>query len=134
MIITALTGQTVTPVVTADIAAERGLYLPGAGTYATVAPTLAEEYGRTAESIAVDIELINAALLAGKMIFAGGAGADPFTRGGHYIVIRGITENGNWLVGDSGHSDTSTRTWSPEELIVQMLERPANSYAISRSI
>lgn len=132
MIITAMTENRVTPVDTSIIAAENDMYVQGQGSKATIAPLLASHYDLQSESISVNIEDINAALRAGKMIFAGGSGAKPFTSGGHYIVIRGITPSGNWLVGDSGHDDTSEREWSPNDLIVQMLTRPESSYAISK--
>jgi hypothetical protein len=131
MIVTALTDENVTPPDAAIVAENQGLFIEGVGSSTEIAPILAEHYGLSAESIPTDIETISAALSAGKMVFTGGAGAKPFTEKGHFIVIRGITSDGNWLIGDSGHTDTSNEPHDPQDLIVAMKAREGSAYAIS---
>lgn len=130
MIITALTGQAVTPVDTANYAASQGLYVPGQGSKWSIGPVLAEHWGLKSEPISKDIGAITAALKAGKLIITPGRGAKPFTSGGHFIVIRAATENGKWLVGDSGHSDTNDKEWDPQHIINGMAS--GGQYAISK--
>jgi len=132
MIVTSLSGIPVTPVDTAKVAVEKHLYVLNQGSTWTIGPVLAEYYGLKSEHIATDIADISAALRAGKMIITAGAGAVPFTEGGHFIAIRGITPDGEWLVGDPAHSDSNTREWSPESLFTQMSQRKGSAYAISK--
>ncbi len=55
------------------------------------------------------------------MIHTSGRGSNPFTSGGHYIGIRGITEDGKWLLADSagsrGKENTLSKSFPPEEVI-----------------
>lgn len=130
MVITALTGTVVEPPETAQRAADAGMYVSGSGSKWTITPTLAEDYNLNVELINPEIAEIDAALNAGKMIVTSGSGAVPFTEGGHYIVIRGITSEGKWLIGDSGHDDTSDKEWEPADIIGQMRTRTGSQYAI----
>lgn len=130
MIITNLTNQQVTPVETANYAAEIGMYQAGVGSSWDIGPRLAERWGLRAEPVAKDVAAITTALRNGALIITPGAGPLPFTTGGHFIVIRGITADGMFRVGDSGHSDTSAQDWDPQ-LIVQNM-RDGGSYAIYR--
>lgn len=120
MIITALTGTAVTPADTASYAASRGMYIPGQGSSWSVAPVLAEHWGLRSEPIGKDLVKITQALAAGGLVVTSGRGAKPFTGGGHYIVIRGITAGGKFLVGDSGHKDTSDKEWDPQPILGSM--------------
>lgn len=130
MIITNLTNRQVTPVETANYAAEIGMYQAGVGSSWDIGPRLAERWGLRAEPVSKDIAAISAALRNGALIITPGAGPLPFTSGGHFIVIRGITADGMFRVGDSGHSNTSAQDWDPQ-LIVQNM-RDGGSYAIYR--
>jgi hypothetical protein len=132
MIINAFGNTVITPVDTSMVAANANQYVPEAGSKWTIGPVLAEHYGLTSEPIATDIEEISTALSAGKMVITAGQGALPFTTGGHFIAIRGITADGKWLIGDSGHRETSSKEWDPTELILQMKERDGSAYAISK--
>ncbi len=128
MIITNLTGQQVTPVDTANYAAQIGMYVPGVGSKWEIGPRLAAQWGLQSSPIANDISAITTALREGKLIIAPGQGAKPFTSGGHFIVIRGITADGKFRVGDSGHNDTSDKDWDPQFIIDNM--REGGAYAI----
>ncbi len=54
----------------------------------------------------------------------------PFTANGHFIVIRAVTAEGKFKVGDPGHSDTSDKDWDPQQLINNM--RDGSVYAITK--
>ncbi len=61
---------------------------------------------------------IDAALKAGNMVIVSGAGAKPFTTAGHFIVLRGITPDGQYLIGDSAAPSSGTdaynqKPWDP---------------------
>lgn len=130
MIITNLTKQQVTPVETANYAAQIGMYEPGVGSSWSIGPRLAEHWGLRAEPVAKDITAITNALRNGALIITPGAGPQPFTSSGHFIVIRGITANGMFRIGDSGHSNTSAQDWDPQQIVQNM--RDGGSYAIYR--
>lgn len=130
MIVTNLTGQHITPDQVADVAAQKGMYVSGSGSSWSIGQVVAQHYGLKSEPLQKDIAAITAALQAGKLVIAPGQGAKPFTSGGHFIVIRGITADGKFKVGDSGHRDTSDKDWDPAPIIRDM--RNGGIYAISK--
>lgn len=130
MIITNLKGTTVTPDTIATFAMSNGLYINGVGSSWNIAPVVAKAYGLKAVAIGADVAKITATLQAGGLVAAPGSGAKPFTSGGHYIVIRAVTAEGKWKVGDSGHSNTSSLDWDPQQLVNEM--HGGGVYAISK--
>lgn len=130
MIITNLTGQRVTPVETSNYAAKQGLYVPGAGSSWSIGSVLAENWGLNAEPVERSVTAITAALQEGKLVITPGQGPKPFTSGGHFIVIRAVTSEGKFRVGDSGHGDTSSQDWDPQQIVNNM--RNGGVYAISK--
>lgn len=130
MIVTALLGKRVEPPEVASYAASQGMYIPGVGSSWAIAGVVAKHYGLKATQIGPSASKINAVLGAGGYIVTSGSGPLPFTTGGHYIVIRGIDPDGNWLIGDSGHRATNNRSWSPAHMLSIMNE--GNIYAITK--
>ena len=130
MIITALTGTKVTPDQTAEYAGKIGMYIAGAGSSWAIAPRLAEKWGLKSEAIGKDLAKITSALQQGKLVITSGSGAVPFTSGGHYIVIRGITADGKFKVGDSAHPDANSKDWDPAPILSNM--NAGSVYAISK--
>ena len=55
-------------------------------------------------------------LRQGWMFHVVGHGNNPFSQGGHFIGIRGITSDGKWLIFDSGHDGNSEREWNPSDI------------------
>ena len=117
MIITTLTGKSVTPDAVAAYAGSQNLYVPGVGSDWNVAPITAKYWELKADKISKNITDISSALSSGKFVIISGAGQKPFTSLGHYIAIRGIDSSGKLLIGDSGHADTSTQAWDAQELL-----------------
>ena len=70
------------------------------------------DYGRPS------IAEINKALKEGVMFQVAGSGPVPFSGGGHFIGIRGVTDSGKWLIFDSAHKGqgTNEREWDPMEI------------------
>jgi hypothetical protein len=130
MIITTLTGKSVKPPETANFAASKGIYVPGAGSGWNIAPVLAQNWGLKATPIGKDLSKITQTLQAGGLVIASGKGPVPFTTGGHYIVIRAVTASGKFLVGDSAHEAANTKEWEPQQILSAM---PGGStYAITK--
>ena len=130
MIITALTGQRVTPAQTAPYAASKGMYIPGQGSSWDIAPTLASHWNLKSEPLKPTVSNVTKALQEGKLVIGAGEGPKPWTSGGHYLVIRGVTADGKFKIGDSVHNDTSNKEWDPEQLLSNIND--GSVYAISK--
>lgn len=123
MMATEMLGREILPDETAKIAGDGGMYVPGAGSSWDITRYLADYYGFQYEDINVSStqeaeSTITQYLKDGWMIHTSGAGSVPFTSGGHYIGIRGITSDGKWLIADSGHSkDYSEQEWDPSSVV-----------------
>lgn len=129
MIITNLTGKSVTPVDVADWAGPRN-YLVGGGSKWTISPAAAEKWGLSSKPISNSVTAYNAALRAGAMIILTGQGPPPFTNGGHFILVRAVTDDGKWLVGDSAHVATNKQKFDPREILASA--NAGSAYAISK--
>jgi Phage tail lysozyme/Peptidase_C39 like family len=120
MIITNLTGQKVTPDMTAAYGAANGTYdsTDGGGSNWNIAQVIGSHWGLKATGeLKQNITAINQILQAGGLVIATGKGAVPFTSGGHFIVIRALTSDGKWLTGNSAGIDSS-KPYDPAEVIL----------------
>jgi hypothetical protein len=134
MIITNLTSAQVTPDVTAKYAADNGQYKSGQGSSWSIASVLAKHWGLKSTAVGSDMQKINEALQSGGLVIAGGRGALPFTSSGHYVVIRALTADGKWLLGDPAHKDSNTKEWDPQYIlgIISSSGHSGSVYAISK--
>lgn len=113
-------GSQVTPVETAKFSAEHGWYSGGSGTSWSMPVPTGENWGLKGEEMGVPTsQQIIDKLSKGYLVAATGRGNRPFTRGGHIIVIRGY-RNGKFLIGDSGHRDTSDKEWDPAAIVADI--------------
>lgn len=122
MIITALTGQAVTPADTAAYGASASpttVYVEdgvAAGSAHNLHTVIGEHWGLASTHVGHDVAAINQGLRNGGLVIISGSGPAPFTGGGHFIVIRAVTADGQWLVGDSNGSagsSNSKKEWDP---------------------
>ena len=130
MIISALTGQSITPDVTAKQAASDGMYTAGSGSSWDIANDLAKHYGLKTTSIGSNAAKITSAVKAGSYVVIAGKGALPFTSAGHYIAIRGVTSDGQWQVADPGHQATNDQTFAPATIL--SMAAGGSIYAVSK--
>ena len=135
MIVTALTGQAVTPLDTATYGAANGTTAnDGAdGSNWNIQTVIGEHWGLKSTQIGASVNEINTALQGGALIITSGSGAAPFTAGGHYIVIRAVTAEGKWLIGDSNGSkgtENSKTEWDPETILNGMAK--GNVWAVTK--
>lgn len=109
MIITALTGQKVTPDQTATYMDEnRGL----------LEEKLPAKYGLNSEKISNEATNVNDTLNSGGLVIAYANNASsPFSKRGHYIVIRAVTSDGKWLIGDPDNEANNTKEFDPANLL-----------------
>jgi len=115
MIITALTGQQITPVETATYGAENGTTADGGagGSNWSLQTILGDHWGLKSTEISADVNVVNDVLKSGGLVITSGSGASPFTQNGHFIVIRAVTDSGKWLIGDSYKAENNTKEWDP---------------------
>ena len=131
-IITAMTGKKVTPEETSKFAADNGMAHEWGSSW-DVSPKLAEHWGLKAKNIANDVTAINEALRGGALVNMSGAGPSPFIAGGHFIVIRGVTNDGKWKIADSNGQagqENSKKEWDPNAILPYA--RQGNVWAITK--
>ena len=124
MVISNLTGKTVSPTYMADWSYNNGYYFRGRGTAYGLFPAASAAYGIKCSTISVyDKNAVVSALKSGKLLLTV-VGYGDFTRGRHFLLIRGITEDGKLLLADSGKYENCLVEWDYNRVMNQV----ANSY------
>lgn len=109
--ITNLTGKETDPTKVAKWSYDNGYVCEGSGSYISLIPNAAEHFGLTVEKLGKsNAKELKRHLKDGKMIIAI-MGAGHFTSSGHFIVLRGVTNDGKILVADPASYDRSTKKW-----------------------
>jgi hypothetical protein len=109
--VSTLSGQTVDPEHMAAWAYANGYKCEGNGSYHSLIPEGAAHFGLTVDYAGVkDAQKIVDALASGKLIVAI-MSAGHFTKGGHFIVLRGVTTDGKILVADPASQSRSEQEW-----------------------
>lgn len=109
IVISTLTGEAHDPVELAQWSAANGHRCEGNGSYHSLIPAAADAYGLSCERD-LDARGIVDALSSGKLVVVI-MSRGHFTNGGHFIVLRGVTENGKILVADPASQSRSEREW-----------------------
>ncbi len=110
MVLTYLTGETHDPVEMANWSLNNGHRIKNNGTAWTYFPAVSTAYGIECEQESVTKNNIINSLNDGKQIILN-VGAGHFTKGGHYIVLKGLTEDGKVEVADPASRERSSQTW-----------------------
>ncbi len=111
IVVSSLTSYTIDPPNMAQWAYENGHWCPGNGSYRTVVTGACAEWGLNVESCQRDEpQRIVDALASGKLVVAI-MGPGHFTKGGHFIVLRGVTSEGKILVADPASYKRSGEEW-----------------------
>lgn len=111
MVISSLTNRTVDPVEMANWSCDNGYWAPGGGSYHSLIPSAAKEFGLQAEGCpAKEPQKIVDAMSSGKLVIAI-MGKGHFTSSGHFIVLRGVTAGGKILVADPASKKRSEQEW-----------------------
>jgi hypothetical protein len=109
--VSTLSGQTVDPEHMAAWAYQNGYKCEGNGSYHSLIPEGAAHFGLTVGYAGVnEPQKIVDALASGKLIVAI-MSAGHFTKGGHFIVLRGVTAEGKILVADPASQTRSEQEW-----------------------
>ncbi len=109
IVISTLTGEAHDPVELAQWSVENGYRCEGNGSYHMLIPSAAAAYGLSCEKNLTAQGILDA-LSSGKLVVAI-MSKGHFTRGGHFIVLRGITSDGKILVADPASYGRSQQEW-----------------------
>ncbi len=120
MVISNLTGVTVSPKYMADWAVKNGFYVHGAGTAYAIFPVASAQYGLKCSTLySYQKQEIISALQSGKLLITV-VGPGDFTRGRHFLLIRGITADGKLLLADSGNDANCVQAWDYNRVMSQV--------------
>lgn len=108
--VASLTSNKVTPYDVAQWSVENGGLCEGSGSYHSLIPNGGRHYGLTVTSIGRDGKKLVEALQSGKLVIAI-MSKGHFTSSGHFIVLRGVTEDGKILVADPASVKRSNKEW-----------------------
>ncbi len=108
--VASLISHKVTPADTAQWSVENGGLCEGSGSYHSLIPDGGRHYGLTVTSIGRDGKKLVEALQEGKLVIAI-MSKGHFTDSGHFIVLRGVTEDGKILVADPASVKRSKKEW-----------------------
>ena len=109
--VASLTDNKVTPYDTAQWSVANGGLCEGSGSYHSLIPNGGRHYGLTVTSIGRDGKKLVEALQEGKLVIAI-MSKGHFTSSGHFIVLRGVTEDGKILVADPASVKRSNKDWA----------------------
>lgn len=127
MVASYLTGKTITPV---DAVSWCGnsYYKPGVGTYWSYFAAAASHFGCGSVTQTNDPNKILKALSEGHPVISSQS-AGLFTRGGHFIVLRGVTASGKVLVNDP--NDSASKSYINREFdMMSEIHATASAYWI----
>ena len=105
-----ITGTVVDPITMADWSLKKGYRVYHAGTSRALFPAAAKEWGFECQGLQKNGKKVVEALSAGKLVIAI-MGPGNFTKQGHYIVLRGISEDGKIMVADPASRKRSGQLW-----------------------
>ena len=117
MVVSSLTEHRISPVGLSGWAYENGYKCVGNGSYLRLIPDGATHYGLTVEGCSgADPQQIVDTLSSGGLVIAL-MGPGTFTKSGHFIVLRGVTEEGNILIADPASASRSQKEWPLSQII-----------------
>ena len=126
MVLTYLKGEKIDPVTTSSFSTQHGHAVNMGGSSETLFPDIGKAYGLNVVKQSQTATNIVNSLKQGNTIIAH-MGPGEFTKGGHYIVLRKVDENGNVLVADPAHPEHNK--WYPASIFEQ--QRAGSIYSFS---
>ena len=126
MVVSTLTGTAYDPPTVCAWARAGGYYIHNQGSLHSVIPDGARHFGLQVSGCSyTEGQRLVDALSSGSLVIAI-MGKGHFTSGGHFIVLRGVTEDGKVLVADPGSTARSNQKWDLS-IILAEAKRGANA-------
>lgn len=120
MVVSTLGTEVVDPAQMAQAAYEEGYCAPGSGSYLSIVEGMAQYFGLGAQSCGeISPEELCQRLATGELMVAL-MGPGHFTKGGHFIVLRGVTLTGQVLVADPNSRERSLALWEPQLILDEL--------------
>ena len=120
MVYVALTGRDdLDPAAMADFSERSGHTVDGMTAW-TLMSDGAAELGLVSEEVPASAAAVREALLAGRPVICS-VGPGDFTTTGHFIVLAGLTEDGEVIVHDPNSAERSSHPWDLERVLGQCL-------------
>lgn len=119
IVISSLTDIRIDPVQMSTWAKNNGYWFEKSGSLHSLIPDAAEAFGLKAEGIENTSQAsvkVKKALEEGKFIVTL-MGKGQFTQSGHFIVLRGLTDDGKVLVADPASQERTDQTWDLSTII-----------------
>jgi hypothetical protein len=119
MVYIGLTGDTtMNPAAVADFCIENDYYTEDSGTSWNLMSEGAQKLGLKAERISLGQQAIQEKLAGGSVVICSMMPGD-FTDTGHFIILRGMTEDGKLLVNDPNSIARSEKEWDFDTVLGQ---------------
>ncbi|MGV2881742.1 C39 family peptidase [Paenibacillus taichungensis] len=111
IVVSTLTGNTVDPVTMSKWAYDNGYLAEGVGSYHSLIPDGVKHFGLNVTGASInEAQKVTGALAQGKLVIAI-MGKGHFTSSGHFMVLRGVTSEGEILVADPASRKRSEQVW-----------------------
>lgn len=110
MVLTCLKDEEITPPETASWSLENGYRVEGSGTSWAYFDAISNTYGINCTETSVSKSNIKNSLEKGELIIMS-MGPGTFTKGGHFIVLTGLTDDGKIKVADPASESRSSQTY-----------------------
>lgn len=122
MVVSTLTDTLIDPVTMSDWSYQNGYRAEGNGSYHNLIPEGGKHFGLRVEGVSKKgPQKIADALSSGKLVIAI-MSKGHFTSSGHFLVLRGVTEDGKILVADSASRKRSDQEWDLELIVREARE------------
>lgn len=120
MVVSNLTDTVIKPTTMGDWSYSNGYFVSGRGTAYGLFNAVSAKYGIPCTTISSsDKNAVVNALRSGKLLLTI-VGRGDFTRGRHFLLIRGITADGKLLLADSGNYDNCHEPWDYDRVLKQV--------------
>ena len=119
IVVSSLSGVTSDPRYMARWAYDNGYYAKHSGSYHGLIEAVAKNYDLPCTSLTTPQEIVDVLERGGLVVALMGPG--HFTSSGHFIVLRGVTEDGKVLVADPASYERSQQTWELSTIVNERL-------------
>ncbi|MFA7100076.1 MAG: C39 family peptidase [Eubacteriales bacterium] len=119
MVVSTLTGKSVNPVEVAALCEKWGLFVKGVGTSHALFEKAAGYYDLTCRSITPTQSEVLERLAKGEFIICS-VGQGYFSKGGHFLTLRGVAPGGKVYIADSYSEENTNKVWDISFIFSQL--------------